>query len=336
MSIKKTATGWQVDIQPSRSAPRVRRTFKTKAEAVRFKQTHYHKFSMGGDLKPQKDRRKLSELIETHYQLHGQHLKSGLQRKSKMLNLAKLSGDPEAHQLTPAWYASLRQLRAKTVKANTLNHDRSYLHALFSDLEKAGLWQHGNPISKTRPLKFDKSEVVFLSLEQIHHLLSELQASRNPHVYLIARICLETGTRWSEAEKLQAAQIGQGVLSFWKTKSGKPRHIPVSDQLFSLLKNHKKASFNRLFSSSYAAFTEALERTGIELPRGQRTHVLRHTFASHFVMKGGNLLELQKILGHSTIEMTMRYAHLAPGHLESAKMLNPLAVDTSLTPERND
>ncbi len=44
-------------------------------------------------------------------------------------------------------------------------------------------------------------------------------------------------------------------------------------------------------------------------------HALRHTFASHFVMKGGNILTLQKILGHSDIKMTLRYAHLAPDFL---------------------
>ena len=48
-----------------------------------------------------------------------------------------------------------------------------------------------------------------------------------------------------------------------------------------------------------------------------RFHDLRHTFASNFVIKGGNLLSLQKILGHSTINMTLRYAHLAPGFMAS-------------------
>ncbi|MGA3716176.1 tyrosine-type recombinase/integrase, partial [Escherichia coli] len=67
-----------------------------------------------------------------------------------------------------------------------------------------------------------------------------------------------------------------------------------------------------LFSPAYEAFKAALARAGIELPKGQRTHVLRHTFASHFMMRGGNILVLQQILGHSTIMMTMRYAHFAP------------------------
>lgn len=43
------------------------------------------------------------------------------------------------------------------------------------------------------------------------------------------------------------------------------------------------------------------------------------------MMNGGNILALQKILGHSSITMTMRYAHLAPDHLEEAVTLNPVS-----------
>ncbi len=54
-----------------------------------------------------------------------------------------------------------------------------------------------------------------------------------------------------------------------------------------------------------------IQRDGKER-RYIRSHDLRHTFASHWVMKGGDLFKLQKILGHKTVQMTMRYAHLAP------------------------
>jgi len=54
------------------------------------------------------------------------------------------------------------------------------------------------------------------------------------------------------------------------------------------------------------------------------SHVLRHTFASHFVISGGNIVVLKDILGHSEITTTMRYSHLAPSHLTDAVKLNPL------------
>ncbi len=75
-------------------------------------------------------------------------------------------------------------------------------------------------------------------------------------------------------------------------------------------------------------------KSNLQLPQDQLSHVLRHTFASHFMMNGGNILVLQRLLGHSTLAMTMRYAHMAPDHLQEAKTLNPLArlkIDTLLT-----
>lgn len=53
--------------------------------------------------------------------------------------------------------------------------------------------------------------------------------------------------------------------------------------------------------------------------------MLRHTFASHFMMNGGEILVLQRIIGHSNIRETMRYSHSSPEHLEDAVLFNPLA-----------
>ena len=71
-------------------------------------------------------------------------------------------------------------------------------------------------------------------------------------------------------------------------------------------------------------FRRGVERARISLPDGQMSHILRHTFASHFMMKGGNILVLQRILGHASIVDTMKYSHFSPEHLDDAVKLNPL------------
>ena len=80
-----------------------------------------------------------------------------------------------------------------------------------------------------------------------------------------------------------------------------------------------------MFNTSYKDAWRYIKRALPEhVPNGQATHVLRHTFASHFMMNKGDILVLQRILGHTKIEQTMAYSHFAPEHLMQAVHLNPL------------
>ncbi|WP_230973025.1 tyrosine-type recombinase/integrase, partial [Burkholderia vietnamiensis] len=122
-------------------------------------------------------------------------------------------------------------------------------------------------------------------------------------------------------------QVKNGLIQYARTKSGKTRAIPIDTALFEEIHGHYTAHGKgaHIFDSAAAAFRKAIDRANIELPDGQLTHVLRHTFASHFMLNGGNILTLQRILGHASLTMTMRYAHLSPDHLEEAKRYNALA-----------
>lgn len=165
--------------------------------------------------------------------------------------------------------------------------------------------------------------MTFLTKEQIGQLLEECGRENNNDLASIVKLCLSTGARWSEAEELNKSQVTKYKVTYTKTKVRKNRTIPISESLYASLPEVKKG---RLFKSCYGAFRSALERTDIELPAGQLTHVLRHTFASHFMMNGGNILVLQRVLGHTDIKMTMRYAHFAPEHLEDVLKLNPITT----------
>lgn len=326
MGIEKTDKGWKVDIRPGgRDARRFRKTFKTKAEALKFEAWAKTQYTVNPEWMPtEKDRRRLSALITRWHDLHGRNLKDGEGRKRTLLNLTEALGNPLAYTITAQTFTHYRARRMEEgTSASTVNHELAYLRALFNELERLGEWSKGNPLAKVRQMKTDQTELAYLTAEEVERLLETLdRAPKNKDAAIVARICLSTGARWSEAETLRAEQVKPGRIDFTGTKSGKNRSIPIDDCLHRHLMERGPG---RLFSSCYSAFREGIERAGIVTPPGQLSHVLRHTFASHFMQRGGNILSLQRILGHASLTMTMRYAHLSPDHFEDAMRLNPLA-----------
>nr|WP_256243890.1 tyrosine-type recombinase/integrase [Pseudomonas sp. MIACH] len=110
-----------------------------------------------------------------------------------------------------------------------------------------------------------------------------------------------------------------GMMHYFKTKSSKNRSMPISKELAA------KVVEALPFKSGYNTFRRAVEAVGLELPEVQVTHILRHTFASHYMKSGGDILTLQRVLGHATLAMTIKYAHFSPGHMAEVVRLNPIA-----------
>jgi integrase len=137
------------------------------------------------------------------------------------------------------------------------------------------------------------------------------------------------GLRWQDLD-LQARRLTVARSYQCTPKSGKARHLRLPAVLVPLLLGWQKECPK---SADGAVFPigRAKGRTGgaaamLGLPRlwaevGLRPvshvwHCLRHSMASHYIMAGGNILALQRILGHSDLKMTLIYAHLAPDFLE--------------------
>lgn len=335
MAIKKADSGWLVDLQPGgRGGKRFRKTVKTKGEALAYEAWLKNKVREVPEWAPaQKDKRKLSDLVKTWYDQHGVNLRGGKDAQARLLALCTALGEPTIASFQAEDFSSYRARRLKDgIKPETLNREHAYLRSVFNELKRMGVWKGENPLSSLRKFKVTERELSFLNEEQIRTLLVALEGRRNRDSLLVTKVCLATGARWSEAEGLRPSQVRDGAIHLSNTKSGRNRSIPISKTLEDELKIHlverhgsMAGMADRFFTSCMAAFRQAVKAAGIALPEGQSTHVLRHTFASFFMMGGGNILALQRILGHASLTMTMRYAHLAPEHLEEAKRLNPLA-----------
>ncbi len=145
------------------------------------------------------------------------------------------------------------------------------------------------------------------------------------------------GLRWIDLA-LDAGRIDVNRSYKGLPKSGKARHLPLNPELTVILRTWREQcpptedGFVFPVEAAPGRFRMGAKEDGLrlnELLRDAKCHVpakpwhaLRHTFASHFIMAGGNILTLQRLLGHADLKMTQRYAHLAPGFMaaEVARM----------------
>ncbi|ELI0357917.1 site-specific integrase [Vibrio cholerae] len=343
MSVRNLKDGskkpWLCECYPQgREGKRVRKRFATKGEA-----TAYENFIMREvDDKPwmgsKPDNRRLSELLETWWQVHGHTIKSGKVVYRKTALTINELGDPIASTFTSKQYLAFRANRVshfnkenKSLSPTYQNFQLNLLSGMFSRLIKYKQWNLPNPLDDIEPIKVNQRALAYLDKTDIQPFLQRLGGFESegrsvsiPEIVLIAKICLATGARISEALSLERSQISEFKLTFVETKGKRIRSVPISENLYKEIMLASSSSA-KIFSTTYGSAHRYIKKALPDyVPEGQATHVLRHTFATHFMMNRGDILILQRILGHQKIEQTMAYAHFSPDHLIQAVQLNPL------------
>ncbi|MFZ2405497.1 MAG: tyrosine-type recombinase/integrase [Methylobacter sp.] len=329
MSVKQTKDGkWLVQID-RKGIPRVRITKDVKSEAESFER-EYLATHLAKQKRASTDQRTLKDLVALWFKYHGVSLSDGERRQRALEDLAVALKNPQASELTAEQFVLHRFDRLQAgINPKTMNNHHGYLLAVYNKLRKINVIDYENPLKGVDFIKVQESQVSYLSIEQINLLLDTIKSGCvNESTWYVAHICLRTGARWGEAEQLRFKQLHGGMVTYEFTKSKKTRSVPLETDFYRDLIGFAryKGPNDRVFTNCIGAFRRAMKRAGIETPRGQCSHILRHSFASHFVMRGGNIVTLQKILGHADITQTMTYAHLAPEHLADAIRLNPVAL----------
>lgn len=324
MSVKKQGDKYLVDIRPQgRDGKRYRRKFDTKYEASQYEKHILATAHNKEWLEKPTDRRSLTELIELWWTYEGQSKKTATTYLRILKQIDRELSYPKAHQITHKLLANYRAKHLEENKAmTTFNRKFMCLSNIFTVLIDAQEYHSPHPTKGFKVKRPRAKEMHSLSHKEIDTLLAELSGDS----LKIAKLCLATGARWGEAESLKGSNVVKGRVTFVDTKNGLNRTVPISQDLE---KEIVSGSNGRLFRDCYQNFYSVLKKCEFELPRGQASHVLRHTFASHFIMNAGNILALQKILGHATIQQTMTYAHLAPDYLQDALKFNPLVRSTN-------
>ena len=197
-----------------------------------------------------------------------------------------------------------------------------------------------NPVQRVKLLKEDNTRTRYLSRDEIRRLLDAC-----PECLRRIVICaLLTGMRRGEILKLKwdDMNIAYGTILVKHTKTGKMREVPISQPLEKIiLECHNNTDGVYVFCNEQGKpyrridtlFQSVVKRANIQ---DFSFHDLRHTAASYMVMLGIDLATVREILGHQKIDMTLRYAHLAPVHKREAMQILGSGMDTIWSQEASE
>ncbi len=189
-------------------------------------------------------------------------------------------------------------------------------------------WLEDSPIRKVKKPKEPRGRVRFLDDAERERLLKACQESQNDWLYLCVILALSTGMRQGELMGLKWADVNlkDGFIILHETKNGERRRVPLTGHALALLKEHAKVRWldtQLLFPGKVhkdkpidlrKPFETALKRAEIA---NFHWHDLRHCTASYLAMNGASLAEIAEVLGHKTLAMVKRYAHLSDGHVSN-------------------
>jgi integrase len=191
-----------------------------------------------------------------------------------------------------------------------------------------------NPISGIRPMKEPEKDFNFWTLDEAEKFLRYVDEVDRRFYFGVA-VALYTGMRLGEIQALKwdAVDFATRLITVKRTyclkrgeakertKTSRIRRLPISQALTEILVELKNASTGEYvlpdfpFHHASKVMRRLAKEAGV---KPIRFHDLRHSFASNFVMRGGQIYKLQRLLGHSSIQMTERYSHLSPDHLQDA------------------
>jgi len=238
----------------------------------------------------------------------------------------RLSGYALVH-LIPELLSKERQLLIETPMFNGKKRSSAtvnrYIAALSSCLTYACrrlCWIDENPCFNLIKLKESKGRDRILSEDEASRLIISCKESRNPYLFCIVLFAITTGMRQGEILQLKWDQIDfKNQLAHLKeTKNGRPRSVPLVDEVIEELKRLHKAKnpHKQVIFASKTAFgeidikkpwQEALKRAELT---NLRFHDIRHSFATLAARQGASNLELATAMGHRTLQMLQRYTHL--------------------------
>ena len=238
--------------------------------------------------------------------------------------------------ITPALIAQTRDelaatptKRKKKTRSNaSVVRYMAVLSHCFTMAVKEWGWMDDNPMRKVSKPQEARGRVRFLSDSERAALLAACRRSGNPYLYDVVLLALSTGMRKGEIMGLRwdAVDFQRRMITLEHTKNGERRGVPLVGPVYDALQERNRI---RRIDSPYvfpAPFRYGKEPQPIDITSAWRVavkrakledfrfHDLRHSAASYLAMNGASLAEIAAVLGHKTLQMVQRYAHLSDAH----------------------
>lgn len=238
------------------------------------------------------------------------------------LHLLPRFGNKHLSEITPDMIAAFHQAkRASGLTPAYCNHMVKLMRRIYNLAKRWNIpGSETNPADSVPLLEVNDRREIFLNADQTTWLVATVEKSENTQLKYIVSLLLLTGARKNEL--LQATwdqfDLERRIWRVEKTKSGKPRTIPLSITAIQILATLPRfpdcpyvvpnPTTLKPFRSIWGSWDKARRDAGMpEL----RMHDLRHSFASALVNSGRSIYEVKQLLGHSKITTTERYAHLS-------------------------
>jgi integrase len=298
----------------------------TKKEALRFEALEKQKMFDDSKMSPHERAAKtsLSDAIAQVYQARWKNNKSGEFTHARALTLLGLIGNIPVGKIDQDAIAHVTlKLDKRKITSSTVNRYLAILKTVLKHKRQA--WD----LIKLR--KERKHRIRVISKEEEQQVLSLLRnvkpSNRNlhfPEVADLVEVLLYTGMRLGEllALKYDDVNFSANLLTIWISKGDRPRSIPMSSITRSILERRQIINPAEPFTiSSFQAenaWKWVRKQMKLEHDKEFVLHHLRHSFASRLAGKDVSLYLIKELLGHSTIQVTEKYAHLQPGKLAQA------------------
>jgi len=241
---------------------------------------------------------------------------------SSLKRLVPHFGDLLLSKISPHHIEEYKKSRLDDrINPSTINRELACLKHMFTIAERFGKFEGKNPVKEVNFLQERKRIMKILNKDEIGRLVDAAIGPIKPIIIMALNTAMRKGEildlRWNDIDFIEH------YIYLKKTKSNVMRKVPMNSIVSGMLKKIKREddyvftnpATGLRYSDIFHPFKAACEKAKI---RDLRFHDLRHTAASLMVMGGVDLVTVKEILGHSTIEMTMRYAHPTPENKRKA------------------